>query len=78
MIDKDACILIADPQHPLCNGYERVQHKAKISKEHHACYAVVGSVSTAGMLAERLPEPIFLNVLGARESIPRNRFRQPM
>ncbi len=43
MIDKDAFVLIADPQHPLCNGYERVQRKAKISKEHHACYDVVGN-----------------------------------
>jgi hypothetical protein len=24
------------------------------------------------------PEPVFLNVYGARESIPRNEFRQPM
>jgi hypothetical protein len=25
-----------------------------------------------------LPEPVFLNVYGAPESIPRNEFRQPM
>jgi hypothetical protein len=25
-----------------------------------------------------LPEPVFLNVYGAQESIPRNEFRQPM
>jgi hypothetical protein len=24
------------------------------------------------------PEPVFLNVYGAQESIPRNKFRQPM
>jgi hypothetical protein len=24
------------------------------------------------------PEPVFLNVYGAQESIPRNEFRQPM
>jgi hypothetical protein len=26
----------------------------------------------------KTPEPVFLNVSGAQESIPRNEFRQPM
>jgi hypothetical protein len=26
----------------------------------------------------KIPEPVFLNVYGAQESIPRNEFRQPM
>ncbi len=27
---------------------------------------------------EECPEPVFLNVYGAQESIPRNEFRRPM
>jgi hypothetical protein len=27
---------------------------------------------------ERTPEAVFVNIYGAQESIPRNRFRQPM
>jgi hypothetical protein len=30
------------------------------------------------LVKEKLPEPVFLNVYGAQESIPRNAFRQPM
>jgi hypothetical protein len=29
-------------------------------------------------LDQQCPEPVFLNVYGAQESIPRNEFRQPM
>jgi hypothetical protein len=29
-------------------------------------------------LQKERPEPVFVNVYGAQESIPRNRFRQPM
>jgi hypothetical protein len=41
--------------------------------------ATQGQVKVGG-LAVRLnaPEPIFLNVYGAQESIPRNELRQPM
>jgi hypothetical protein len=28
--------------------------------------------------SQLFPEPVFLNVYGAQESIPRNKFRQPM
>jgi hypothetical protein len=31
----------------------------------------------AGMIATT-PEPVFLNVYGAQELIPRNKFRQPL
>ncbi len=30
------------------------------------------------LLSSLPPEPVFLNVYGAQESIPRNEFRQPM
>ncbi len=29
-------------------------------------------------MAAMYPEPVFLNVYGAQESIPRNEFRQPL
>jgi hypothetical protein len=32
----------------------------------------------AGKLCAGSPKPVFLNVYGAQESIPRNEFRQPM
>ncbi len=30
-----------------------------------------------GSMVDKAPEPVFLNVYGALESIPRNEFRQP-
>jgi hypothetical protein len=40
---------------------------------------VVFSVEKGGKVLDNLrPEPVFVNVYGAQESIPRNRFRRPM
>jgi hypothetical protein len=36
------------------------------------------AMATFGRKQEEESEPVFLNVYGAQESIPRNKFRQPM
>jgi hypothetical protein len=39
---------------------------------------VLESVGDGGKDPSICPEPVFLNVYGAQESIPRNEFSQPM
>jgi hypothetical protein len=40
--------------------------------------AVFGFLVSKPNILQCLPDPVFLNVLGTQESIPRNRLRQPM
>jgi hypothetical protein len=44
--------------------------------EENLIFFFISDISKAPLLCET--EPVFLNVYGAQESIPRNEFRQPM